>query len=96
MEITKVFSQYKGFSKEIYTIAISKFVIALGNFIIPFLSFYLIAKQHVSESTAGIFVTIISLSYIPATILGGKIAAAKQQKNYLCFSTSSQLLVTFW
>lgn len=99
MEVTKVFSQYKGFSKEIYTVAISKFVIAMGNFIIPFLSFYLITKQHVSESTAGIFVTIISLSYIPATILGGKVAAAKQQKKLLVFfylfSAVSYFLVAF-
>lgn len=93
------FNDYRKFSKDIYIIAMCKFVIAVGNFIIPFLSLFLITKQHIGVGTAGAFITGISLAYLPATIIGGKMASAKNQKrlliSFFIISSLSYFFVAF-
>lgn len=71
-EISKTFSLYKGLSKDIYYIAISRFILGLGNFIIPFMILLLTQKQGYSTSVAGTLVMVVTGTYMLGSLLGGK------------------------
>lgn len=71
-EISKTFSLYRGLPKDIYYIAISRFILGLGNFIIPFMILLLTQKQGYSTSVAGTLVMVVTGTYMLGSLLGGK------------------------
>jgi MFS family permease len=72
--IKELLSPYKGLPKEIYVIFISRIINALGCFVMPLLTLILTQKIGVSTETAGFYISISGLLFIPASLLGGKIA----------------------
>lgn len=67
-------SQYKGLPKEIYIILLARIIGAMGMFVYPFLTLFLSSRMGFSEVKIGMFMLIVSLSYIPAAMIGGKLA----------------------
>lgn len=72
--ISKLLSPYKGLQKEIYILAISRFVNALGALIFPFMTLILREKIGLDEFETGLYTALAGLLFIPAGLLGGKIA----------------------
>ncbi|WP_446469671.1 MFS transporter [Xenorhabdus stockiae] len=82
-KLDKMFSMYEGLPRDIYFIAIAKFILGLGNFIIPFMVLLLTQKQDYSTSVAGTIVMIITGAYMLGSLIGGKLSDAYGHKNIM-------------
>ncbi|MBO6155718.1 MAG: MFS transporter [Lachnospiraceae bacterium] len=60
--------------KSIISLYVCKFLIAFSNFVVTYLTFYLVNYKKMSPQSAGIIITIVAFSYVPATLIGGKIS----------------------
>ncbi|WP_235602943.1 MFS transporter [Piscirickettsia litoralis] len=72
--ITKIVTLYLGLPKDIYVVALAEFVLALGRFVFPFLSLLLTQKLGLSAMQAGVWVTVVALSSLPGSFVGGKLS----------------------
>lgn len=72
--LSNLLSPYRGLQKEIYLLAISRFVNALGALIFPFMTLILREKIGLDEFETGLYTAMAGLLFIPARLLGGKIA----------------------
>lgn len=72
--LNKLLDPYKGLQKEIYILAISRFVNALGALIFPFMTLILREKIGLDEFQTGMYTAAAGLLFIPAGLLGGRIA----------------------
>lgn len=70
----KMIDQYKGLPREVYVILVARIISAMGMFVYPFLTLFLSSRIGFSETKIGVFMLVISLSYIPAAMIGGKLA----------------------
>lgn len=69
-----ILTVYKGLPAGIYVIFFSRIVNSVGNLVYPFLSLYLTTKLGLGKADAGLFLTLSSVVYVPAGVIGGKIA----------------------
>ncbi|MCM0148787.1 MFS transporter [Photobacterium galatheae] len=67
-------SLYKGLPRDIYFIAIARFILGLGNFIIPFMTLLLTQKQGYSTAIAGTLVMVVTGTYMLGGLIGGKLS----------------------
>ena len=74
MAIKNIFSQYRGLSKSAYVFFIARLVTTMGAFIWPMLTLILTDKMGYSATTTVTIFVMISVVFLPATILGGKLA----------------------
>lgn len=65
---------YRGLPKEVYIIFLSRIINALGCFVMPLLTLILKEKIGLSEQMTGFYISISGLLFIPASMLGGKLA----------------------
>ncbi len=70
----RIFNQYKGLPYQIYILLLARIISAIGMFVYPFLTLFLSSRLGFSELDIGKFLLIITLTYIPAAIVGGKLA----------------------
>ena len=85
--IRNIYGQYKGLSKGIYFLFLARMITSMGAFIWPMLTLILSQKMNYNSwEIARIFV-MISIIFLPATVLGGKLAD-KFNKNFLPFICS--------
>lgn len=89
----KLISPYRNLPKEVYFIFLSKIVNALGSFVGPLLTLILTKKIGLSTDIAGFYMTISGFIYVPASIIGGKIADTFGRKRVLllCEGTAAVL-----
>lgn len=81
--MAKYIDQYKGLPKEIYVIFFAKMVNAMGNFVIPFLTFFLERKLHLPENEAGEILLWVTFMYVPGSIIGGKLTDVFGRKKII-------------
>jgi MFS family permease len=72
--VLKLLEPYTGMPKEVYIIFISRIVNAIGCFVGPFLTLILTKKIGLSSDVAGFYMSIAGISYMPASVIGGKLA----------------------
>jgi MFS family permease len=82
-KLTSVFTQYKGLSRSIYVIFIARMVTSMGAFIWPMLTFIMKGKMGFSASTIGMISAATMLLFLPASILGGKLADKYDKKKII-------------
>ena len=85
----KLFSEYRGLSKENYVLFISRMMTALGQMIYPMLTLILSQKMNMSAGTIALFMMAYSILCIPAGLLGGKLADAFSKKKILIFCSGA-------
>ena len=73
-QLTQALLLYKGLPRDIYFIAIARFILGLGNFIIPFMVLLLTQKQGYSTSVAGTLVMLVMAAYMLGSLLGGTLS----------------------
>lgn len=84
------FSSYRGLPKSVYIIFFAQIINRFGDFVLPFLSLFLVKKLGLSYQDAGIAVMLTSLSTIPGSFAGGKIADhIGRKKSYAFFQLSA-------
>ncbi|MBC7960169.1 MAG: MFS transporter, partial [Vallitaleaceae bacterium] len=81
--LTKIFKPYVGMPREIYVIAISKTVNAMGALIGPFMTLLLSEKIGLSSGQTGLYVAIVGLLFIPSSLIGGKLSDTYGRKKVL-------------
>lgn len=86
----RVFTQYSGLSRSIYIIFIARVVTSMGAFIWPMLTFIMAGKMGYDEFTIGIISAATGLLFLPASIVGGKLADKfNKKKIIIIFDTIS-------
>lgn len=70
----KVFDTYKGLPKSVYVIFLAQVTNRFGDFVLPFLSLFLVKKLGLSFQSAGIAIALASMATIPGSIICGKLA----------------------
>lgn len=79
----RLFRSYIGLPKEIYIIAISKFVNAMGAFIFPLMTLILKRKIGLDSDAIGVIVSIFGITYLPAALIGGKLTDSIGRKKII-------------
>ncbi|WP_276971258.1 MFS transporter [Tatumella ptyseos] len=79
------FSIYRGLPTDIYYIAVARFVLGLGNFIIPFLFLLLTLKLGYSATSAGGLAMGVTLFYLLGNFSGGKLSDSLGHKKIMVF-----------
>ncbi len=69
-----LFSPYRGLPKEVYIIFVARIINAVGCFVMPLLTIILTQSIGVSNEAAGYYISLAGLLYMPASLLGGKLA----------------------
>lgn len=72
--VMKLMEPYRGLPREVYVIFASRVVNAIGCFVGPFLTLILTTKIGLSADVAGLYMTSSGLLYMPASVIGGKLA----------------------
>ncbi|MGF7058371.1 MDR family MFS transporter [Brassicibacter mesophilus] len=83
--IKDLLTPYKGLPREVYVIFISRIVNALGCFVMPLLTFILTKNVGLSSEEAGFYMSISGFLYLPASIIGGKLADTIGRKKVIIF-----------
>jgi MFS family permease len=81
--LNRLFSPYKGMPKEIYVIFVSKIINALGCFVMPLLTIILTQNVGLSKQMTGFYISLSGLLYLPAAMLGGKLADTIGRKKVI-------------
>ncbi len=80
------FSIYRGLPASIYTLFLATVVNGIGIFVFPFLTLFLTKKLGMGERSAGDFLLLVSLAYIPGTLAGGRLADRFGRKRVMLVS----------
>jgi len=87
---------YKGLPKSIYIIFLAQVINRFGDFVLPFLTLFLVKKLGLSYESAGFAVMITTLSSIPGSFVGGQIADwIGRIKTYAIFQMTSGIVIFF-
>lgn len=78
-----VFNQYRGLSKSIYVIFFARMITSMGAFIWPMLTLIMSQKMGFTSTFIGIYSAVSGLLFLPATILGGKLADRYNKKKII-------------
>ena len=82
-ELRSIFSQYKGLSRSAYVIFIGRVVTNMGAFIWPLLTLILARKIGYSASEIAFLSVMIGLLFLPANVIGGKLADKYSRKKII-------------
>jgi MFS family permease len=82
-ELISIFSQYKGLSRSAYVIFIARIVTNMGAFIWPLLTLILSRKIGYSVTEIALLSVMIGLVFLPANIIGGKLADRFSRKKII-------------
>lgn len=83
MTLKNIFSQYRGLSKSAYVFFFANLVTSMGAFIWPMLTLILTQKLGYSATTTVTLFVAISVVFLPAQIIGGKLADKYNKKKII-------------
>ena len=72
--LRRSFAIYRGLPRAAYVLFVAQVVNSLGHFVLPFLTLILTVRGGLDAAEAGRIVTIATMSFVPGSILGGRIA----------------------
>ena len=84
--LSSFIAPYRGLSKEIYIIFISRIINSIGSFVSPLLVLILTQKIGLESDAAGVWITIASVISAPAMMIGGKIVDSIGRKSIILLS----------
>lgn len=92
----RYFDTYKGLPKSIHIIFLAQVTNRFGDFVLPFLTLFLVKKLGLSYESAGFAVMLTSLSSIPGSFVGGHIADhIGRKKSYAFFQLTAGVFLFF-
>jgi len=92
----KCFDTYRGLPKSIYIIFLAQVTNRFGDFVLPFLTLFLVKKLGLSYQSAGFAVMLTALASIPGSFAGGYIADhIGRKKSYAVFQLTAGLVLFF-
>ncbi len=81
--LNALLSPYKGMPKEIYVIFVARIINALGCFVMPLLTIILTQDIGLSKQMTGFYISLAGLLYLPAVMVGGKLADSIGRKKVI-------------
>nr|WP_281815414.1 MFS transporter [Vallitalea longa] len=93
MVIINSFKQYIGLPREIYILAIQRFVNSLGGFVYAFLALFLSERLGFEKDVIGVFMLVCSLVGIPGSLISGHLVDKCNRKTILLVSRTLSALV---
>ena len=81
--LNTLFRPYKGMPKEIYVIFVARIINALGCFVMPLLTIILTQNVGLSKQMTGFYISFSGLLYLPAAMVGGKLADTIGRKKVI-------------
>ncbi|WP_242825986.1 MFS transporter [Clostridium tunisiense] len=81
--LRRLLKPYMGLPKEVYIIFLSKVVNALGCFVMPLLTIILKDSIGLSDEMTGAYISASGLLYLPASVIGGKLADTIGRKKVI-------------
>jgi len=90
--IVGIFSQYRGLSRSAYVIFFARVVTNMGAFIWPLLTLILSRKMGYSASEIAMLTVVIGGLFLPANILGGKLADRYDRKKIIIIFDSISII----
>ncbi|OGO78104.1 MAG: MFS transporter [Clostridiales bacterium GWB2_37_7] len=82
-----------GLPKEVYVIFVSRIVNAIGSFVGPFLTLILTKKIGLSSDVAGFYMSAAGILYMPASIIGGKLADTLGRRKVIIIFDALAIMV---
>jgi len=93
LRIKDLLSPYRGMPKEIYVIFVSRIINAMGCFVMPLITIIMSDRIGLSNETTGFYLSLNSMIYPLASLLGGKLADSYGRKYIIIiFNTMAALL----
>lgn len=87
-------SSYRGLPRSIYVLFFVQVINRFGDFVVPFLSLFLVKKMGYSMGQAGLAATCCALAVIPGAYAGGKLSDhIGRKKAYVIFQSSAALIL---
>ena len=83
MNIIKRFNIYEGLPKSIYVLFIVRIISSMGNFVYPFLTFFLTERLGLSAQEAGLYFLFAAFSQGIGSVIGGKLTDSFGRRNLL-------------
>lgn len=88
----KILRQYTGLPAPVYALFGAQVINRFGDFVTPFLSFYITTRLGYGAQTAGLIMTISALIGVPAMLIGGKAADHMPKKQaYMLFQIMASI-----
>lgn len=88
----QIIRQYRGLPAPVYALFGAQVINRFGDFVAPFLSFYITTRLGYGAQTAGLVMTLNALVGIPAMLIGGKVADHIPKKQaYVLFQALASL-----
>lgn len=81
--LKKLLEPYRGLPSEIYVIFASKIINAMGCFVGPLMTLILTKKIGLSTATAGFYMSISGMLFMPTGVIGGKLADTIGRKKMI-------------
>lgn len=82
-KLVEIFSQYKGLSRSAYVIFIGRLITSMGAFIWPLMTLIMSEKIGYSPTTIAYIFLGVGVLFLPANILGGKLADKFNRKKII-------------
>ena len=82
-KLRDLFTPYQGLPKEVYVLFLAKIINAMGSFVMPMLTIILTDAIGLSRQVAGMYISISGLLFIPASMIGGKLADTIGRKKVI-------------
>lgn len=83
MLIIDSFKQYKGLPREVYIIALQRFITSLGGFVYPFLTLFMTQKLGLTDSEAGLWLLISAVVGMPGSLIAGVLIDRMNRKGIM-------------
>lgn len=83
MSLKSLLNPYRGLPKEVYVIFIARVINAMGCFVMPLLTIILTESIGMSKQMAGFYLSLAGFLYMPASMLGGKLADTIGRKKVI-------------
>lgn len=78
-----VWQQYQGLNRDLYILALARAIASAGAFVMPMLTLILTQKIGLSVAESGLLVSSASASFVPGSLLGGRLADRFGRKHVM-------------
>ncbi|MFZ5968483.1 MAG: MFS transporter [Bacillota bacterium] len=86
--LKKVILPYKDLPRSIFVIFFARVINAAGHFVLPFMTMLLTEKIGLTKEATGFYIMLAAISYIPGSIIGGKLTdMIGRKKIYMIFQS---------